>query len=368
MTTYNNLYGDFVSDENIKLAVINSSVQKRNRTNVKEIYENVDNHIIEIRKYAMNFKNYKHNPIEIYDGISRKKRTIIVPKYEEQIVHHMVVNILKPIFMKGMYEHAYGSIPNRGPHLGKKVNEKWIRKNNNLVVDNVKYCLKMDIRKFFDNVSQEVLKEKLASKIKDKYFMEVLYEIIGAVPNGLPLGFYTSQWFANWYLQEFDHYVKEKLGAIYYIRYMDDMVIFDNDKNNLRRILSGIKLYLKRELKLKLKNNYQIFRFHYVENGIDKGRDLDFMGFRFYRNRTILRKTIMYKTTRKAKAISKKDKPDIHDCRQMLSYLGWISHTDTYNVYLRYIKPYVNISAMKKKIGKYDKKRLEDKKNGMDRS
>lgn len=58
----------------------------------------------------------------------------------------------------------------------------------------------------------------------------------------------------------------------------------------------------------------------------------------------------------------------IRYCRQMLSYLGWISHTDTYNVYLRYIKPYVNISAMKKKIGKYDKKRLEDKKNGMDRS
>ena len=124
MTTYNNLYGDFVSDENIKLAVINSSVQKRNRTNVKEIYENVDNHIIEIRKYAMNFKNYKHNPIEIYDGISRKQRNIIVPTAQEQVVHHMLINILKPIFMRSMYAHTYGSIPDRGMFDGKAQLEK----------------------------------------------------------------------------------------------------------------------------------------------------------------------------------------------------------------------------------------------------
>lgn len=96
----------------------------------------------------------------------------------------------------------------------------------------------------------------------------------------------------------------------------------------------------------------QVFRFSYGNN---QGRDLDFMGFRFYRNRTILRKSIMYKATRKARKISKKEKATILDARQMLSYLGWIDCTDTYLMYQKWIKPCVSFQQLKRKVSRYDK-------------
>lgn len=357
MKSYNHLWENFISEENIKLAINNSSKRKRNRRIVRKIYNNPEQWIPVIKKYAENFKNYPHIPIEIYDGITRKKRKIIVPNYYEQIVHHMIINVLIPIFTKGMYEHSYGSLPNRGGHKGKKIVEKWIKHDKK----NVKYCLKMDIRKFFDSVPHDILKKKLALVIHDKKFLAVIYELIDVTDKGIPLGFYTSQWLANWFLQGLDHYIKENLKAKYYIRYMDDMVIFGSNKRQLHKIRAEISKYLQQELGIELKDNWQVFRFDYIKNDEHNkpkhyGRPLDFMGFKFYRDKTILRKSIMLKATRKAKKMYKKAKVTIHDIRQMLSYLGWITHTNTYNMYLERIKPYIDIRAYKKRISNYDKR------------
>ena len=182
MKSYNHLWENFISEENIRLAIKNSSKGKRNRKDVKDIYENQDEWIGKIREYAENFKNDKHRPVEIYDGISRKKRTIIVPSYMEQIVHHMAVNVLIPVFSHGMYEHSYGSIPNRGAHMGKKYIEKWIRNDKK----NVKYCLKMDIKKFFDSVPHGILKEKLKKTIHDERFLSLMFEIMDVTETGIP--------------------------------------------------------------------------------------------------------------------------------------------------------------------------------------
>ena len=84
------------------------------------------------------------------------------------------------------------------------------------------------------------------------------------------------------------------------------------------------------------------------------------MGFKFYRNKTTLRKSIMLKTTRKAKQMSKKQKVTIHSIRQMLSYMGWITCTNTYNMYEKWIKPYVNLRNYKKRISKYDKRKNKE--------
>ena len=316
------------------------------------MYEDKDKWIPKYKNVAENFKNASHTPIEIYDGISRKKRTIIVPTIKEQIIHHMVVNVLKPIFMNGMYEHSYGSIPDRGGKRGKKTIQKWIKHDKR----NIKYCLKMDIKKYFENIPHDILKEKLAKIIHDQKFLLLLYEIIDVSDKGIPLGFYTSQWFANWYLQELDHYIKEVLGVKYYIRYMDDMVIFGSNKRELHRIRQNISDYLENKLGLQMKENYQVFRFDYLRCGKHYGRPLDFMGYKFYRDKIILRKSIMLKATRKAKKISKKEKPTVYDIKQMMSYLGWLDDTDTYNMYLKRIKPYVSFQKYKRRISKYDKR------------
>lgn len=161
---------------------------------------------------------------------------------------------------------------------------------------------------------------------------------------------------SNWYLQVLDHYIKEDLQAAHYVRYMDDMVIFGSNKKKLHRMRKKIAEYLERE-GLELKDNWQVFRFNYVKDGKHRGRDLDFMGFRFFRDRTILRKSIMLKATRKARKLGKKEKPTIYDIRQMLSYLGRIDCTDTYGMYLEHIKPFVNIQYMKRRISRYDRRK-----------
>lgn len=234
------------------------------------------------------------------------------------------------------------------PDTVKLVIEKWIR----IDPKNCKYVLKMDIRHFFDSIPHDRLKAKLKKTVHDEKMLELLFRIIDVTEVGIPLGFYTSQWLSNWYLQGLDHFIKEQLCAVHYMRYMDDMVIFGSNKRVLHRMRQAISDYLEMELGLELKANWQVFRFSYGNN---QGRDLDFMGFRFYRNRTILRKSIMYKATRKARKISKKEKATILDARQMLSYLGWIDCTDTYLMYRKWIKPCVSFQQLKRKVSRYDK-------------
>lgn len=359
MKSYNNLWDDFISDENIKLAIKKASRGKRERNSVKKRLDN-PNFEKEIKAYAMHFKNRPHKPKEIYDGIQRKKRTIIVPSFDEQVVHHMVVNILQPIFSRGMYEHSYGSLPKRGGHKGKETIEKWIAKGGK----NCKYVLKMDIRKYFDSIPHDIYLRNLRRIIRDKRFMAVLEEITSVTDKGIPLGFYTSQWTANWYLQGLDHYIKEDLGAAYYIRYMDDMVIFGSSKKKLHQMRKDIERYLNEELGLELKGNWQVFRFNYR----GKYRCLDFMGFKFYRNRTVLRRSIMLKASRKALKISKAERISVYSARQMLSYLGWIKHTDTYGLYLKWIKPFVSFQKLKRKIKGYDRNKNRRKKNELAQS
>lgn len=343
MKSYNHLFEKFISDENIKLAIKNACKHKLKRKKFKDLHDNPDKYINWIKAQAVNFRNDRHTPVEIYDGIQRKKRTITVPTFREQIIHHMVINILKPIIMRPMYEHSYGSIPNRGATMGMKQIKKW------LVHDykHTKYCLKMDIRKYFDSVPHEIVIRKLKEQIHDEKFLKVLLEIVNVNEKGLPLGFYTSQWFANWYLTGLDHFIKEDLSAKYYIRYMDDMVIFDSNKRKLHKMRVAIQNYLEQNLGLTLKDNWQVFPI--------KSRFLDFMGFRFYRNKVTMRRSILYKACKKAKKLADK-KPTIYSIRQVLSYFGWFSQTNTYNVFQERFAKYINIQEIKRRMSRYDKR------------
>ncbi len=131
---------------------------------------------------------------------------------------------------------------------------------------NCKYVLKMDIRHFFDSIPHDRLKAKLKKTVHDEKMLELLFRIIDVTEVGIPLGFYTSQWLSNWYLQGLDHFIKEQLCAVHYMRYMDDMVIFGSNKRVLHRMRQAISDYLEMELGLELKANWQVFRFSYGNN------------------------------------------------------------------------------------------------------
>lgn len=348
MKTYNNLWGTVISDDNIMAGIYNATHSNMKRHAFDKMKKHPEKYVVKVRSWVENFMITTHTPKIINDGISAKKREIIVPTMKEHVVQHCLMNVLKPIFIKGMYQHSYASIPGRGCHKGKKYLSKWLRKDPK----NTKYCLKFDIRKFFQSVDREILMHKIYNVILDDKVRGLIYKIISINKKGIPLGFYTSQWFANFCLQDFDHYVKEQLHVKCYMRYMDDIVILGPNKRKLHKIKDLICDYLYDELKLSLKDDWQIFK---IDNGDGKGRFIDFMGFKFYGNRTTIRKGIARKCMRKARRIHNKERATVHDARQMLTYIGWSKATDTFQWLKRHILSKVSFKHLRKVVSRYDK-------------
>ena len=220
--------------------------------------------------------------------------------------------------------------------------------------------------------SMEVREDDEEFKNAVDLMFDELKEIIEEMRKGVPLGYFTSQWFGNFYLKALDHYIKEELHAEHYMRYMDDMVILGKSKKKLHKIHAAIETYLNDNLDLEIKGDWQVFRFEYPvfdksgnpvlnKDGkqVTKGRMLDFMGFQFHHDRTTIRKSNIEAARRKANHISKQDKISWYNASVMLSYMGLFKHTDTYNYYIDYIKPKINVKKLKRIVSKHSRKENE---------
>jgi len=368
MKSYKNLLKQAITDECMDEAFRVAIKRKRKRPEVVKIINNYEECKKKLREYILNgeYVPFVHKAREINDGFKLKKRIIIQPYFTtvkpEQWIQHIVVQVLKPMFMKGMYEFSCGSVPYRGVHYGKEYIEKYIAKHPK----KIKYALKADIHHFYENVNTDLIKEKLKKHIKDEQFLKLTYFILdsntGVLPNGkvyrpgLPIGFYTSQWFANWFLQPLDHFIKEKLQADFYVRYMDDIVIFGSNKRKLHKMRAEIEKFLN-GTDLKLKGNYQIFKFDYIDKcGKHHGRFIDFMGFKFYRDRTTIRKSVFIRACRLATRLQKKLQITWYDACRMLSYMGWFLPTNTYQAYKKYIDSKISRKGLKKIVSMHDYK------------
>lgn len=361
MKSYKHLFETAISDEILSTSLIAASKGKRKRPVVQRILEKQEKFIKKFREWLVNGKYIpaKHKATVINDGFLLKKRVIIQPYfYPEQWAQHVVVETLKPLLMKGMYEYSCGSIPDRGIHYGKKYLEKFIKNNP----AEIKYVLKLDIHHFYQSINIDLLKERFKNVIRDEKMLALIYYVLDSneayigdqkIKEGLPIGFYTSQWFANWFLQPFDHFVKEDLKVKCYVRYMDDIVIFGRNKKELHKKFILIREYL-RCLDLEIKDNYQIFRFDYIDRtGKRKGRFVDFMGFKFYRDKTTIRGKIFIRAIRKTRKMHQKEKITWYDACQIISYIGWFKPTDTHGAYKEHIEPYINVKLCKKIISNH---------------
>lgn len=377
MKSFNHLFEKLIDYTNIKEALKNASKRKHARGDVRYIFEDEEKHITNIIHILENgeFKPQTHNLMKIQDGLSKKERYIMQPYFYrnqygqavyEQVIHHAVVQVLKPIFGRSMYFHSNGSIPKRGCHSGKKYLEKYIRENK----DNgkTKYFLKGDIHHYYQSVNIDKLKSMLRRKIHDERFLAVVFTILdsnialtkqGKINMGLPIGFYTSQWFANFYLDQFDHFIKEKLRVNFYSRYMDDFLILGGNKKELHRNMERIEQYLN-NLDLDLKPNYKVALFDYMKkDGNRVGECIDFMGFKFYRDRTTLRKHVLINAKRAANLVDRAIKRNTMNwfiaCK-MISYIGWFKVTNTYQYYQKHIAPKAHVLVCRKVIHQHDHK------------
>lgn len=323
-----------------------SSKGKRDQRRVKAILDNADEYAEKIRNMLLTYRYHPSPYIKkvIKDGASKKERVIFKPNYyPDQIIHWALILQIQPIIMKGMYQYCCGSIPNRGTSHGQNALRKWL--NNDY--KGTKYCLKLDVHKFYPSIDTIILKEMFRKKIKDNRCIWLIDTIIDSA-EGLPIGNYTSQWFSNFFLEGMDHFIKEELQAKYYIRYVDDFVILGGNKRKLHRELDKIKEYLK-SINLEVKGDWQVFKVN--------SRPIDFLGLKFYRSKTILRKRTALRITRRLRKISKKASLNYQDACAVISYWGWIKRSDSYNFYHKNVKPIVTVSEAKKVVRDYAKAR-----------
>ncbi len=315
MKRYGNLYEKIISKENLILADERARKGKIGTYGVKCHDKNKSPNIEKLHEELKN-KTFKTSEYHIFTIKEPKERQIYrLPYFPDRIVHHAVMNIMEPIWVKCMTADTYSCLKDRGIHGA-------MRNLENALKDkaNTKYCLKVDIRKYYPSVDHEILKRIIRKKIKCDNTLNLLDEIIDSAP-GIPIGNYLSQYFANMYLTYFDHWVKEKLMVKYYFRYADDMVFLSPSKADLHFVLSEIKYYLDKELKLELKRNYQIFP-------VEK-RGIDFVGFVFYHTHRRIRKSIKKNF---CKAVAKANKSEIDIGKYKLkvsSWLGWAKHSNS---------------------------------------
>jgi len=338
-----NIYQKICDLENIKKAIMKASLGKRNKYFVKNITSHLDYYAIQIQKLLVS-KSYKPSPYTIktiQDGANKKERTIYKPRfYPDQIIHWSLMLQLHNIILHGMYEFTCGSVPGRGTSFGQKAIRRWLDSDYR----GTKYCLKLDVSKFYPSIDIELLKGMFSKKIKDSDCMWLINTILNSVQSGLPIGNYTSQWFSNYFLQGLDHYIKEVLRIKYYVRYVDDLVLLGGNKKVLHKARIDIGKYLQ-SIKLKIKNDWQVF--------LINARAIDFLGFRFYRDHTTLRRSNALRIRRRMVKISKKGKLNFKDACAIVSYWGWIKRSDSYNFYHRYVKPFASFGDAKRKISEH---------------
>ncbi len=349
MKRQGNLFEKVYDIENIKLAICMAAKGKRSRKNVQTVLDNLDYFAMKLQEMLMN-REYEptiSKTKEIYCITQKKSRCVVVPDfYPDLCIQWALILQLEPIIQKGMYYYSCGSLPNKGIHFAKRHIEKWLTKDRR----NTKYCLQLDIKKYFNSINCGFLKNMFRKKIKDANMLWLIDTIIDCQDKGVPMGYFTSTWFANFFLQELDHYIKEKLGIVYYVRYVDDMVLFGRNKKELHKARKLIAEFLK-NIGLELKSNWQVYR-------VDK-RAVDFLGYRYFRGYTLLRKSLALRIKRKVKRISKMKNPPYKNAAGIMSYLGWTKHCNAYNYYNKNIKPYLDMVKLKEVIRNESRKQQQ---------
>ena len=257
MKRKNNLYENICKMDNILSAfneVCRNTKNKRKVRNYKEykcIYLSRIYNILNERKYVVG----KYNIFTIYEP---KERRIVSQCLQDKIINHLVSRyILYPALLPCLIPSNVASIQGKGTKAGLYYKKEFERKCK--VKYGQYYILKCDISKFFASINQDILKQKLERKIKDKDALNIVFKIIDSEENGLGIGNMTSQVLAIFYLNDMDHYIKEKLKIKYYVRYQDDFLLFHPSKEYLKECLEKIRIFLEKE-KLQLNKKSRLYK------------------------------------------------------------------------------------------------------------
>ncbi|MBP7433190.1 hypothetical protein KA996_06565 [bacterium] len=262
------LFEQIISFENLMTAFRKAKKGAGGSESSNLFFFNLEIEIIQLQKELENGE-YKPGEYRIFKVYEPKERVISVAPFRDRVVHHAVVSVLEPVFEKIFIFDSYATRKEKGTHKAVERAQNFMRKNE--------WFLKSDIKSYFASVDINMLIRIIKRKIKDVQVTELIEKILmngSEDGKGLPIGNLTSQFFANVYLNIFDHFVKEKLKPNGYIRYMDDFVLFSQDREFLKNCRKKIEMFLKDSLGLCLKENATYINSN--RNG------LSFLGKRIY--------------------------------------------------------------------------------------
>lgn len=329
-------YTEICSLENLYKAHRAARLGKLGSREVIEFEMNLANHLFALRRSLLN-RTYQIRSYYTFQVHDPKVRTIHALHYADRVVQHCICDqVLGPVLDKRLINDNAACRIDKGTHFA-------LDRLTQFFVDFYRkhglqgYILKCDIRKFFDNIDHDVLKQKLSRVFgEDKALMELLNHIIDSFEvtpgKGLPLGNQTSQWFAIYYLDSFDRRIKEYHRIKYYSRYMDDCVIIHHDKAFLKRVHHDLTEYIQNTLHLEFNAKTQIFP---IQNGVD------YLGWHYYLTQTgkvikKLRTANKKKYKRRLKYLQKMETMNIIPMAKvskvLVSYHGHLKHGHTYKL------------------------------------
>lgn len=334
MKRIGNLYERIISVENLRLADEKARRGKLRTYGVRVHDRNREANILALHD-ALRTKTFRTSAYDVFTIHEPKERLIFrLPYYPDRIVHHAIMNVLEPIWTSVFTYNTFSCIKGRGIEGCARHVDRVIRKYAGRPL----YCLKIDIRKFYPSIDHAVLKGIVRRKIKDADLLWLLDEIIDSA-EGLPIGNYLSQFLANLTLAYFMHRVNEVLHMDC-AEYADDIVFFSDSKEALHGAFHGfIRPYLERKLHLSVKGNWQVFPI--AKNRYDRhGRALDYVGYRFYREQKLMRKSIKRNFCRQVARQNRKDPPlSPKKYKQgIASWLGWAMHSNSRHLLKTIIK------------------------------
>ncbi|MFH7029853.1 MAG: reverse transcriptase domain-containing protein [Heteroscytonema crispum UTEX LB 1556] len=330
MKRYGNLYPEIINFENILLASRQAQKGKRFRDNVLDFNYHLETELIRLQKQLTD-KTYQPGAYRTFHLTNPKSRLISAAPYRDRVVHHALCNIIVPIFERTFIADSYANRLGFGTHRALKKFTNFAR--------NSRYVLQCDIRKYFPTIDHTILKELIRRKIKcpdTLWLIDTLIEnsneqepVIDYFPGddlltpvtrrrGLPIGNLTSQFFANIYLNSFDHFVKEHLKISKYVRYVDDFALFSDDRELLADARLAIEEYL---AQLRLKN-------HPIKSQLFETKiGATFLGFRVFSDRIRVRNSNLHQARRRLKRLQTnyvQGRIDLEKVNQSIQ--SWFAH------------------------------------------
>ncbi len=339
MKTHNRLFEQICSFENLLNASRKAQCGKRFQAEVARFNFHRERELYRLQE-ELQTRNYQPGAYHEFYIYEPKLRKISAAPYRDRVVHHALCNVIEPIFDRTFIFDSYACRKGKGTHKAVNRFTEFSRKN--------RYVLKCDIKKYFPSIDHDILKAMFRRKIRDVQTLWLMNLIVDGSnaqeqvleyfegddlltplnrKRGIPIGNLTSQFFANIYLNGFDHFVKEDLRCRHYIRYVDDFVVLDSAKERLHQVKAEMERYLAK-LRLKLHSyKCQIFP---VKAGTD------FLGYQIFPSHRRLRKSSVTRARRRFKRLQKDystGKISQHDVNQSVqSWLGHVRHADTYGL------------------------------------